>query len=410
MTIIALEWLTFGLGRLAQAAHARGLEVELLTADPGVYRYELASGDLPGLRVTVLDTFDDEVVATHLAGVTDLQGLISTTDTWSLSSLRLQEHFGLPGPNPAAVTLARNKDQLRNRLFEHGLSSSPGHLFPAGDITRAALLAAIRPPFIVKDTAGTGSRNVWLIRTEDDVTSFLSTVGSADLRGELTAEAFFFGPMYSVETLSWEGQTRVLGTSTRIVPPPPSFREEGNAFPVVFPEADQVRLESWTAQVLDSIEYTNGFSHTEFIVTSDGLEVVEVNARLGGGLVGEAICRSLGQNIYDSFLDLALGKRPALMDTPPICVAAFAEVDLYAPATGTFTGFAGTEMLSRHPGEPTVYPIRVPGDRVISTPDHRGSVGSVFASGASTELAMHNALSAAANLRIMIQPTGSSPG
>ena len=56
----------------------------------------------------------------------------------------------------------------------------------------------------------------------------------------------------------------------------------------------------------------------EFVLTTEGPELVEINRRIGGALVGEALCRSLGTNVYDAMVDTALGRRPALLDTLPL--------------------------------------------------------------------------------------------
>lgn len=73
-------------------------------------------------------------------------------------------------------------------------------------------------------------------------------------------------------------------------------------------------LETWIRKVLSSIGYQRGFAHTEFMITGDGFEVIEINPRLGGVQIGEALCRSFGINIYESWVEMALNKRPELMD------------------------------------------------------------------------------------------------
>lgn len=138
-------------------------------------------------------------------------------------------------------------------------------------------------------------------------------------------------------------------------------------------------------------------------MTRDGQEVVEINPRLGGGLIGEAICRSLGTNIYQAFLELAVGKRPLLMDCPLEVQSAHAEVDLYATRIGRFSGIEGAGMLPLHPGSPQLFQSKDPGTQIASIDDHRGGVGSVFASGETSELAMQNALAAAAKLHVVIE-------
>jgi biotin carboxylase len=403
MTVVALEWLTYGLGRLADAARERGIDLTLLTCDPSVYRYEMEDAKrLSDVEVVMIDTFDNEAVVEYLRGESNLEGLISTTDAWSLLALDLYQEFGLAGQNRRSVMIARDKVRLRSRLHECGLTSAPGREFHPLTVTKRDL-ASVPLPFVAKDSAGTGSRNIWTALASEDLDAILEGIHGAALRGALAVEPYFCGPLYSIETVSHAGETRVLGVNSRIMPPPPSFREDGNAFPVQFPDAEQAELARWIIDVLRAVEFTDGFAHTEFIVTRDGFEVVEINPRLGGGLIGETMSRSLGVNVYEAFLDLALGLRPRLLDAPLAQELAYAEADLYAPDLGTFRGIEGAELLSLHPGAPELYHAKYDGAVIVSTDDHRGGVGSVLASGATSELAMQNALAAVAKLRVVVE-------
>ncbi|MET9111407.1 argininosuccinate lyase, partial [Streptomyces zhihengii] len=121
MTIASLESLSFGLGRTAEAAAAAGHRLCLLTADRSVYLHELSV--LPAGAVTVVDvdTFDRDAVRRALRALPGLAGLINTTDTWSLPAAELAAEFGLPGPDPAAVRVLRDKAEVRRRLHAAGL-------------------------------------------------------------------------------------------------------------------------------------------------------------------------------------------------------------------------------------------------------------------------------------------------
>ncbi|MGO4750679.1 argininosuccinate lyase, partial [Streptomyces sp. 2MCAF27] len=79
MTIAALEALTFGLARLAEAAENAGHRLALLTQDRDVYRHELAHlSHGAALDVIDVDTSDEEATAKALAALPDLRGLINS--------------------------------------------------------------------------------------------------------------------------------------------------------------------------------------------------------------------------------------------------------------------------------------------------------------------------------------------
>ncbi|MFD9328627.1 ATP-grasp domain-containing protein [Streptomyces sp. NPDC060065] len=402
MTIAALEALTFGLGRLIEAADNAGHRLCLLTGDRDVYRHELDRLDPTALDIVDLDTTDEAACAAALAALPDLRGLINSTDTWSVPGADLAAKLGLPGPDSSAVRQLRDKSRVRNLLHERGLSRGGALADPS---SASEILRVIGLPAVLKDSAGTSSRNVWPVRDELQLRTALTAAAERPFNGRLFAEPFFSGPVYSAETLSWEGETKLLGVLSRQMSPEPSVREEAAAFPVALPRPELGLIQDWVARVLATAGHDSGFAHVEFVLTTEGPELVEINRRIGGALVGEALCRALGTNVYDAMVDTALGRRPALLDTSaadhtPGPATAF--VLVYPDRPGTLTGWTGLEGLSAFPGSPEWYPTAVPGRRVEHLTDQRGCTGIVLAEAATAELALHRALSAAGSVRPVI--------
>lgn len=403
MTIAALESLSFGLGRMAAAAAETGHRLCLLTADRSVYRHELDS--LPGDAITVIDvdTFDESATRGALAALPDLAGLLNTTDTWSVPAADLAAEFGLPGPDPAAVRLLRDKYRVRELLHRRGLSRSGAVRVAPGPDGARQVRRAVGLPAVLKDSAGTSSRNVWITHDEETLRHALDEAARQQLMGELFAEAFLAGPLYSAETLSWDGTTRLLGVLSRQTSRQPAVREEAAAFPVALPPAEVSGIERWVGDVLHAAGQHSGFAHVEFILTTRGPELVEINRRIGGALVGEVMCRSLGTNVYTAMMEEALGRRPRLMDAPLGRTGpAHAFVLVYGDRPGVLKGWHGLDELTSFPGNVRWYPTRAPGDPLPHVGDQRGCTGIVLAEGPTAELAQHRAWSAATRVRPVV--------
>ncbi|MGW7070990.1 ATP-grasp domain-containing protein [Streptomyces sp. NPDC054855] len=402
MTIAALEALTFGLGRLVEAADVAGHRLCLLTGNRAVYRHELDRLAPGALDIVDADTRDTAACAEALAAVPDLKGLINSTDTWSVPGADLAAELGLPGPDPAAVRVLRDKSRVRNLLHGQNLSRGPALTIPAEPAAAEEVLRQIGLPVVLKDSAGTSSRNVWLVRDERQLHAALREASRRPFSGRLFAEPFFAGPVYSAETLSWAGETKLLGVLSRQMSAEPSVREEAAAFPVALPEGDFALIQDWVARVLATAGHDEGFAHVEFVLTTEGPELVEINRRIGGALVGEALCRALRTNVYDAMIAVALGLRPALLDAPGATGPATGFVLLYPDRPGTLTGWSGVDGLPAFPGSPEWYPTAAPGDRLEHVRDQRGCTGIVLAEGATAELALHRALSAAGSIRPLV--------
>ncbi|MCP3802178.1 ATP-grasp domain-containing protein [Allokutzneria sp. A3M-2-11 16] len=400
MTIVVLESLTFGLRRLVEAASDLGERLCLLTQDPDFYQHELASLREDQLDVVLVDTFDQDAVRKAIDALPGVRGLISSTDTWAVAGAELAEQFGLPGLAAERVRFARDKFEVRNLLWEKGLSSGAAERVTAAELDIELLSRATGLPAVVKDSAGTGSRNVWLVRDAADLDVLRAEAEAATLTGTLLAEPFLHGPVYSAETLTWRGHTRLLGVSSRLMSPPPRFVESVTAFPVAFPQHQLAELSAWVGKVLAAVGYTDRFAHVEFAMTATGPEVIEINPRIGGAQVAESMCRALGYNVYRAAVQLALGERPELIGTELPGGPAVAFTLSYPEETGIFTEVSGLSGLYKLPGAPQWLPTKRPGVRIEHLGDHRGCVGMVLAEAETAELAVHRVVAAAGTIRV----------
>ncbi|MCP2167098.1 ATP-grasp domain-containing protein [Goodfellowiella coeruleoviolacea] len=399
-TIVLLEALTFGLGRLVDAATEAGYRLCLLTGDRAIYAHELSRLAPEKLDVIDIDTTDIPACEAALRGLPDLVGLINSTDTWAIPGAELAARLGLPGPDPATVRVLRDKGEVRARLHQHGLSRSTA--VPVDVVHELPL------PVIIKDSAGTSSRAVWLARTPDEIDTALHEAETTPLTGHLIAEPYFAGPLYSAETITWQGRTRLLGVVSRQLSPEPRRREEAAAFPVTLSATEHADLARWIARVLDTLGH-QGFAHTEFIHTTSGPEVVEVNPRIGGALVGEALCRALNTNVYTAMIAAAVGREPELLTQPLRPGPGIAFVLCYPTRPGTLTGWTGLDRLEDFPGTPDWYPTARPGDPIHHIDDQRGCTGIVLAEGATAETALHRALAAAGAITPITEPQEQTP-
>ncbi|MFE9189496.1 ATP-grasp domain-containing protein [Micromonospora sp. NPDC007208] len=377
----------------------------LLTGDRSRYTHELSKGLADSIRVVDVDTSSVDGVVDILSTVPDLAGLVRMADPWSLQALAVAHRLGLPHESVEAVSLLRDKGRLRRHLYDNGFSRASSIVFDPQTASLPELIRLLPFPCIVKDVAGNASQNVWLVRKPEELSSVLVAARDAEeLRGgALTAEPYFLGPMYSAETVSWAGETKIIGVSSRALSPEPHFREEMASFPVHLSRRMRGELAEWISGILSSVGYREGVTHTEFIITATGFEIVEINTRMGGVLVGEAINRSLDINFHGTFIDLALGRRPLVMDLDPEIRQGATQIAVYAPSVGVFDGIGGTEQLLDHPGKPTLYPIRSPGDAIPTTTDQRGVLAMLLADGETAELSLHNALSAVGKLTVRMR-------
>ncbi|MFF8233495.1 ATP-grasp domain-containing protein [Streptomyces caelestis] len=397
-TVVMLEALAFGLERLSAAAGRLGVDLVLLTFDRAYYSRQLQrAGEI---RVVDVDTFDADAVRHALDGLGRVDGMVSNTDTWAPLAEQLASERGFPNVISQAARL-RDKVWVRNRLVDAGLT----RLRAVRGSDWAALPAASRPAMaVVKDAAGTSSKNVLLAERQEEVEARITELVERGVPAErVTVEPYLCGPLYSAETYTTESGTVLFGINSRTISELPDFREMDLTFPVDRGGAWEKEIADWACEVLGAIGRGVGPSHIEFIQTASGPEVVEVNPRLGGGHIGEAVLRVTGVDPYELLLVQALEprleERHVAAATCRPTAGGFAQVLKYASRTGPLGPVEGADVLSLFPGDITWTPLKGPDTVIDSVADQGACYGFLTATGPNPDTALSRALAAARHLR-----------
>lgn len=396
MNFVLVEALTFGLGKLVKAAEELNVTLHLLTYNKDIYFHELAELDSRNLVVVDTDTFRNENIISYCNKLENFGGIINLTDTWTNAVQEISSVLSLKGQNPLSTSICRNKALLRKTLAEHGLTSG---LHVVIDPSTDTLPSDMTYPVIIKDPSGTGSKNVWFAENHNEAASVLASVTNKNLLKNVLVETYFRGTLYSVETVSFRGETKVIAVSSRVLSDMPLFMEKAISLPVSTNNSELSGVEEWIRKVLSCISYTDGFAHTEFIVTPEGFEVVEVNPRLGGVQIGEALCQVYNCNIYKAFIEMAMGTRPALFDIPLTPVTFTGQVFIYAAQPGRFKEI-NDKYINR--ARTRIYPCALPGKLIGSITDQSACVGILLTVAESSETALLNAMSEANKVLVVM--------
>ena len=219
-----------------------------------------------------------------------------------------------------ALTGTLDKHLMRKTLQANGLSE-----IDSLPLTDPALRQRIEAgqQFVVKPRRGVGSLCVGLVSTWTDVENlqhaFDEGPADADMMAEyfadneLIAESFFDGREISLEILRQDGADKVVvdhdkaliefGTDTVL--------ERGMASPVtILSDEELAHAKAVAHKAMEILGLTDGGYHVELRVNAAGAaEIVEINPRVGGGMVWESIHLQYGRSITDDWIDV-LSRRP----------------------------------------------------------------------------------------------------
>lgn len=381
-------------------AISRGWHILFVSDDPGKY------GELPGaetlrlladagqLRVVAQTGTPEppESLVREIGAIAGPKGVIAVTDRHLEFAAALAASAGSSFLSPSAVSCLRDKRRARSLFGELGLPAVRW-LDAATPAAVEAFAAEVGAPVVLKNSRGTGSLDVELCLTPSEARETFSRMLSRAryLDGPLMAEEFLLGPLVSLEVLVVDGVPLALGVTDRQLGPLPHFCEVSYTFPVDLPADLLAAMQRTVSAIVGHLQMAHGFLHVEFIVTAQGPKLVEVNARLGGGLLAGMLDDCLTRPTAQLLAEAALG---AVNEAPQRNGRFSSTVTVYANRECELRGLACIERARSIPFVREVVVCARPGASLKAARDYRGAVCQIRSTAGSPALAFNSAQTA----------------
>jgi biotin carboxylase len=296
-------------------ARKQGLAPVLLTDAPG--RYAFLSG-LTGIEAHLCDTSSTAAITATidtLASRAPIALIMSTSDYFVVVAAQQAQRLGLPGPDPAAVALCRDKARQAVALCAAGVGV-PSRSVIVSDIAEVArAVAHVGLPAVIKPVSGTGSIGVSLARTETEVIAALQQLFAVTVnaRGQAVDSrallmSYVKGDEFSVEVLDGA----IIGVTKKHLGALPHFVEIGHDFPAPISPILRQRVVRIATRAITAVGLARGPAHVELRVTPETEIIIEVNPRLAGGSIPNLIRHAIGVDPVLAVLASARGGRSNL--------------------------------------------------------------------------------------------------
>lgn len=324
MHIVMVECNPNGVAGIANALEL-GHEVTLVTADPDFYlnASPLAKDAFAHPQCHILksetafsiDVLEQLVKDVHAAN--PVHGVMTYSEYHTVHAASVARALGLPGMSVEGALNARHKHRTRLTL-EHSDVRQPrfAHAKEPGEIEAA--IRKVGFPCVVKPSDGTASLHVLHLTNEQELAEYLADLAKVDDYGrgvtripDILVEEFVTGELVSVEAcVLADGRIVNLGITDRTLSGFPYFIEMGATYFRGHPLEDE--LFAMNEKVLNGLGIDFGFIHAEYILSSEGPVLCEVNGRLIGGIVPSLMKISTGIDPYLEVIRQALGETPEL--------------------------------------------------------------------------------------------------
>ncbi|WP_329295741.1 ATP-grasp domain-containing protein [Streptomyces pseudovenezuelae] len=333
----------------------------------------------------------------------DLAGVV-TWDEWNLvPTARLARALGLPSPSVEVMRGCRNKATARTLFARHGVPSAAS--MKARTLLEAGLATmTLGYPAVLKPAAFAGSIGVIRVdRPEELPAAFAFASAGASRSREDTGvlvEEYLDGPEVSVECVTHHGETTAVAVTRKHLGPAPYFDETGHTVDATDPLLAQVAPVA--AAAVTALGITDGVQHVEMRLVDGRPRLIEVNARIGGDMIGHLVRLATGIDLARAAADLACGRAPDL--TPTRSQAAAIRI-IYPAYSGTLTTRRLKEPVG---GVERVRFQRQPGDQLLLPQDGgdlcTARIGFLITTGPTTTVAEARAQQAYRNLDVQVAP------
>jgi hypothetical protein len=287
-----------------------------------------------------------------------VRGIFTYDELLVIATARIADQLGLPGLTEQGAEHCRNKHMTRIALTAAGLPQPRFALAcTAADAADAA--AAIGYPVVVKPR-GMGA-SVGVVRADGpadlpaafSVAERASHSGPAAFEGAVLVEELVGGPEISVDGAVLAGEYLPFCVAHKHLGLPPYFEEVSHIVDGADPLLHDAELRRVLGAAHRALGVRYGITHTEVRLSSRGLVIIEVNARLGGDLIPYLGKLATGVDPGQVAVDVALGVRPEVTPDRRVCAGIrflyppqdcrVAEITL--PAVGAVPGLVAAHAM-----------------------------------------------------------------
>ena len=296
-----------GLNQLELIREARRLGLETVVIDPQAdppgkpeadFFYRVDGGDYKATRA---------VAVKH-----EVSGIVSGQMEKPLRLMaRLAAELGCIFNSPEVTERSTDKWLMKQAFMVAGVPCAEGIMISRSDDLAERIKGRPGFPVIIKPRDAYSSRGVFRCSSAEEVLARAEVSRSFSTNGDILVEEFIEGSEYSIEAITFRGETSIIQFTEKFITPYPRTVETGHLQPANLTDSERESIATAVIGALNALGIENSASHTEVKLTGSGPVVIETGARLGGDFIASYLTKaSTGVSMDRAAIQVSLGISP----------------------------------------------------------------------------------------------------
>jgi biotin carboxylase len=220
----------------------------------------------------------------------------------------LAESFALTANSSRSTSLTLNKFFMKQQFIEHKIPCAQGAVVSSLDDPFLQMLD-FKNGVIIKPVDRSGSLAVELVYDQEKATAAISKAIDVSFSKKCVVEEYLTGDEYSVETVSYQGQHKIVAVTEKATTQAPYFVEKSHTQPALLAKEILAQLNTVVLSALNALEISNGISHVELKINDSKCKIIEIGGRMGGDYIGSHLVpASTGIDFLKVAIEIALGR------------------------------------------------------------------------------------------------------
>ena len=224
---------------------------------------------------------------------------------------QVAEKYNFIFPTVAQIKRSRDKFLMKEAFIKKNVPCAKGKKFNKDQNIAEEDLLDYNFPLIIKPADAFSSRGVIKVNDFNEIKLNEIFTRSYSSDDSIIIEEFIEGREYSIESITYGGETHIIQYTEKIITDYPFTVEMGHIQPANLNDNEKNDIDSSIKRAIIALNLDNCATHTELKLTNEGPKIIEIGARLGGDYISSYLTLySTGINMDAAVADVAMGNKP----------------------------------------------------------------------------------------------------